>query len=210
MPSQSRGVFLTVEGIEGVGKSTIVKFIEEYLFQAKINFITTREPGGTPIAEQIRKILLTPNSEEMIQSETELLLMFASRVQHIAHVIQPALTKGQWVISDRFVDASFAYQGGGRGIDLSQIEMLEKWLVRDVHPDVTILLDAPAQIGLLRAKHRGPHDRIEQEKNDFFDRVRTVYLSRAKNDPKRFRVIDATQPLEMVQAEMVNILNEIL
>lgn len=210
MREHPRGVFLTVEGIEGVGKSTIVKFIEAHLQQTQKKIVMTREPGGTIIAEHIRQLLLTPNLDEVILPETELLLMFASRVQHIAKVILPALQKGEWVVSDRFVDASFAYQGGGRQIDLSHIERLEKWLVESVHPDLTILLDAPAEIGLQRAKHRGPHDRIEQEKTDFFERVRKVYLTRAEQDPKRFRVIDATQPLEVVQSKVLAILNEVL
>ena len=209
MPQHPRGVFLTVEGIEGVGKSTIVKCIEKYLHHAKKMVVMTREPGGTEIAEHIRQLLLTPNLNETMLPETELLLMFASRVQHIRGVIEPALQKGEWVVSDRFVDASFAYQGGGRQINLSYIEMLEKWLVKNPHPDLTILLDAPVEIGLQRAKHRGPHDRIEQEKTDFFERVRQVYLTRAKNDSRRFRVIDATQPLSVVEMQVEKILDEI-
>lgn len=209
MPQHPRGVFLTVEGIEGVGKSTIVKYIEKHLHDAKVKVVMTREPGGTEIAEHIRKLLLTPNLNEKMLPETELLLMFASRVQHIAGIIEPALQKGHWVVSDRFVDASFAYQGGGRQIHLPYIEMLEKWLVKNAHPDLTILLDAPAEIGLQRAKHRGPHDRIEQEKTDFFERVRHIYLTRAKNDPKRFRVIDATQSLTDVEMQVEKILDEI-
>lgn len=210
MPRQSGGIFLTIEGIEGVGKSTAVKFIQDYLTKTNKNFITTREPGGTLIAEQIRKVLLTPNSDELMLPETELLLMFASRVQHINNIILPALNDGKWVICDRFVDASFAYQGGGRGIDLSHIEMLDKWLVDKVQPRITILLDAPSEIGLTRAKHRGPHDRIEQEKIDFFERARAVYLTRATQDYKRFRVIDATQSFEVVQWELKRVLNELL
>lgn len=207
MPQQLCGIFLTIEGIEGVGKSTAVKYIQDYLIQAKKDFIVTREPGGTVIAEQIRKVLLTPNQDEIILPETELLLMFASRVQHIATVIQPALNAGKWVVCDRFVDASFAYQGGGRRIDLSKIEMLDNWLVDKVRPDMTILLDAPTQIGMTRAKHRGPHDRIEQEKADFFERARAVYLARAKSDSGRFRIVDATQQLDQVQAEIRKILD---
>lgn len=200
-------IFITIEGIEGVGKSTAVKFIENILTNKKINFIVTREPGGTFVAEQIRQILLTPNENENLQVNSELLLMFAARAQHIVHVIKPALQQNKWVVSDRFVDASYAYQGGGRGIPLSQIKMLDDWIVDGLKPDLTILLDAPAEIGLTRAKNKGAHDRIEQEKVEFFDRVRASYLARAKEDVKRFRVIDATQSLENVQAELTKIID---
>jgi dTMP kinase len=200
-------IFITIEGIEGVGKSTAVNFIKEYFSNQHIPFVATREPGGTDIAEQIRKILLTP-TEEIMLPETELLLMFASRIQHIKKVIMPALEAGQSVICDRFDDASFAYQGGGRGIDLAYIKNLDDWLVKR-HPDITLLLDAPSSLGLMRAKHRGPQDRIEQEKTAFFDRVRAVYLERASQDMKRFKIIDASQPLEMVQQEIKVILDEV-
>jgi dTMP kinase len=135
--------------------------------------------------------------------------MFASRVQHVHHVILPALATGKWVVSDRYVDASFAYQGGGREIEMSHIEMLEKWLLQKLRPDLTLLLDAPVQVGLERAKHRGPQDRIEQEKVTFFERVRNGYLNRMQQDKKRFRLIDATQPLSNVQAVLKKILDEI-
>lgn len=210
MPRQFGGAFLTIEGIEGVGKSTAVKFVQNYLQEKQINPIVTREPGGTFIAEEIRKALLTPNPDEIMQPETELLLMFASRIQHIQQVILPALMSGQWVLCDRFVDASYAYQGGGRGIDLSYIAMLDKWLVKNLRPDITILLDAPPEVGLFRAKHRGPHDRIEQEKMDFFERVRATYLELSRQDKQRFRVIDATQSLSLVQAELQRVLHELL
>lgn len=206
---QTKGLFLTIEGTEGVGKSTALKYIQDYLSQAGKNFIVTREPGGTVIAEQIRKILLTPNPTEKMVPETELLLMFACRVQHVHQVILPALAADKWVISDRFIDASFAYQGGGREMDVARIESLEKWLLPDFKPDLTLLFDAPAQVGLERAKHRGAQDRIEQEKIDFFERVRAGYLERMQQDKKRFRLIDATQSLEKVQIELKKILDEI-
>jgi dTMP kinase len=204
------GVFLSVEGIEGVGKSTVVKYIAEYLTLAAREVILTREPGGTKIAESIRQILLDPNIEEKINPDTELLLMFACRSQLITQVIQPALQAGKWVISDRFVDASYAYQGGGRKMNVSHIQMLDQWIVNELKPKVTILLDAPPSLGLARAKNRGPHDRIEQEKVDFFERVRMGYLQQAKADSKRFRIIDATQPLKKVQHDIKYILDELL
>ncbi len=202
------GIFLSIEGIEGVGKTTAVRFIEQYLKQKEIDFILTREPGGTEIAEQIRHILLNPNSEEILATNTELLLMFACRAQHIQQVILPALQEQKWVVCDRYIDASYAYQGGGRNISLAHIKMLDDWIVNELLPDKTILLDAPPEVGLARAKHRGPQDRIEQEAVDFFDRVRRAYLLRAEEDPKRFRVIDATKDLETVQDEIIRVLNE--
>ncbi len=210
MQQSQRGVFLTLEGGEGLGKSTAVKFIQQYLQQAQIDFITTREPGGTPVAEQIRQLLLNPNVAEEITPVTELLLMFASRSQHIANLILPALAAGKWVICDRFVDASYAYQGGGRGFDTQQIKQLDDWIVGELRPQVTILLDAPPQLGMARAKNRSMHDRIEQEKLDFFERVRTAYLVRAKGEPDRFKIIDATKPLAAVQAEIKMIMDNIV
>lgn len=203
------GVFLTLEGIEGVGKSTAISYIKEFLTLAKKEFVITREPGGTAIAEKIREVLLIP-TEEVMQPEAELLLMFASRIQHVNHVIRPALQANKWVISDRFVDASYAYQGGGRGVPLVYLQQLDQWIVNGIQPDCTILLDAPPEIGLARAKHRAPHDRIEQEQVDFFTRAREVYLQRAEKFPERFRIIDATQPLKVVQGELKKILEELI
>jgi len=203
----TRGVFLTIEGIEGVGKSTAVHYIRDYLLALKKDFILTREPGGTKLAEAIRELLLRPDPHEIMTREAELLLMFASRAQHIANVILPALQAGKWVVSDRFLDASYAYQGGGRKIDTARIDMLTQWIVGNVKPTLTILLDADPAVGLARAKNRGPQDRIEQEKIDFFERVRNGYLVCAKQDPTRFHIINANQPLEKVQDELKKILD---
>lgn len=209
MQHLTRGLFITIEGIEGVGKSTAVKFMEEYFASRGLSYVSTREPGGTVIAERIRNVLLMPNTDEKMLPETELLLMFAGRVQHIANVIKPALESGKYVICDRFDDASFAYQGGGRGIALSYIKMLDDWLVNR-HPDVTILLDASPTVGLMRAMHRGPQDRIEQEKTVFFERVRTEYLKRAKQYSGRFKVIDASQSVDAVQQSIKKIIDDLV
>ncbi|MDR3492937.1 MAG: dTMP kinase [Gammaproteobacteria bacterium] len=203
------GIFLTIEGIEGVGKTTAMKFIQKYLTHIHQDFVLTREPGGTGVAEQIRQILLTPNTIETITPEAELLLMFASRAQHIQHFILPHLREGKVVVSDRFVDASYAYQGGGRQIDINRIATLEKWIMDNLRPHATILLDAPAALGMARAKNRGSQDRIEQEKIDFFERVRAAYLVRAENDKQRFYVLDATQPLNVVHAQIKTVLDKL-
>jgi dTMP kinase len=205
----TQGILITIEGIEGVGKSTAVKWIARYLTDHHHDVFVTREPGGTKIAERIRELLLTPESDEVMRPETELLLMFAARIQHIHQVILPALSQHKCVVSDRFIDASFAYQGGGRNIDQAHIRLLDQWLVNTVRPQLTILLDAPAEIGMTRAKHRGPHDRIEQEDILFFERVRQAYLDRATAEPNRFRVIDATQPLQVVEAHIKKALDEL-
>ncbi len=197
-----KNFFITLEGCEGVGKSTAMSFIEKYLTEKKVNFVMTREPGGTPIGEAIREILLN-TQKEVVLSKTELLLMFAAREQHIEHVIKPALNAGKTVVSDRFTDASFAYQGGGRKIAMDRIQLLANWIQGDLEPDLTLLLDAPVLIGLNRINLRGDKDRIEQENNDFFKRVREVYLERAKQFPKRFVIINADASLEDVQGQIV-------
>lgn len=201
----SKGFFITIEGGEGVGKSTAIKAITQFLQSADIDYVLTREPGGTEIAEAIRQVLLNKYTEPMC-ADTELLLMFAGRAQNISQVIKPALQKGQWIVSDRFVDASFAYQGGGRGIDLQRIAELAKWTIGDLQPDMTILLDAPVEIGFHRIQNRGAKDRIESEGLDFLQRVRDQYLQLAKQYPQRFRVIDADQALEKVHADIFAVL----
>jgi len=170
----------------------------------------TREPGGTEIAEAIRKLILAHYNETMTQ-EAELLMMFASRAQHIDHIILPNLLKGKLVISDRFTDASFAYQGAGRGMPENFIASLERWVQKDLKPDLTILLDAPAKVGSHRAKHRGiAADRIEREQLQFFERARSCYLTRAELDPDRFHVIDATQSLAQVKAQLTEVMDQFL
>lgn len=208
--TDKRGLFVTVEGIEGVGKSTAIRFLQAQFEEKGIGVLVTREPGGTEIAETIRNVLLAHYEEKMTQ-DAELLMMFASRAQHIAHVIKPAIDAGKLVLSDRFTDASFAYQGAGRGMSEEYIAGLEKWVQGGLKPDLTILLDAPAEVGSSRARRRGKEaDRIEVEKIQFFERARGCYLARAKLEPSRFRVIDATQSLSQVKAELTKITNELI
>ncbi len=201
--------FITLEGIEGVGKSTQLSFIRNYLLKSKQPLVVTREPGGTPMAEELRKVLLQKNKEPVTQ-EAELLLLFAGRAQHIAQVIRPALAAGKWVICDRFTDATYAYQGGGRGMSLEQIAMLEKWVQQDLHPDLVLLLDAPVKTALKRIKRRRMKDRIEMEQESFFQRVRDGYLARAEQFPNRYKIIDARQPCLKVQKQIKSILDELL
>ena len=198
-----RGRFITLEGGEGAGKSTQLQTVAACLTAAGIPFLTTREPGGTPRAEAIRGLLLSPGEAEPMASETELLLMFAARAQHVKQRIAPALAAGTWVLCDRFTDATRAYQGGGRGLDLSQIEALAAWVHGDCWPDLTLLLDVPAAQGLARAEKRSAKDRIEQEALAFFERVRAHYLAQAAAEPTRFRVIDAAPAEAAVTAQVM-------
>jgi dTMP kinase len=192
--------FITLEGGEGVGKTTHIAAVCEFLERRGIAVLATREPGGTPVGEQIRGILL---GNHAIAAETELLLLFAARAQHVQDVIRPALGRGQWVVCDRFTDASFAYQGGGRGVDERMIGALQDHVQRGLQPDLTLLLDAPVEVGLARAKRRGPADRFEQETLAFFRRVRASYLDRAGRSPERMRVVDASGSPEQVRAALV-------
>jgi len=196
-----KGKFITVEGIEGVGKTTNIDFIHQQLQAAGRDVVLTREPGGTPLAEAIRGLLLDPAYTGM-DSTCELQLMFAARAEHLAKVVWPALQQGQWVLCDRFTDATYAYQGGGRGIDSSVIARLEELVQGDFRPDLTLLLDVPVEIGLARAGKRGALDRFEQEKVEFFQRVRNAYLEMAQRSPDRYRVIDASLPLNEVQNQI--------
>ena len=197
---------VTLEGGEGAGKSTVLAALRDTLSAAGQDVVCTREPGGTPLAEQIRDLLLDPRHEPPAQ-ETELLLMFAARAQHVRETVLPALARGAWVLSDRFTDASYAYQGGARGGDVQFIAELERRVV-GIEPGLTLLLDVPVQVGLSRMRGRGEADRIESEREDFFERVRTAYLGRAQAHPERFRLIDASQALEVVAATAVGHLQE--
>jgi len=209
MSKDLQGRFITVEGTEGVGKSTNINFLCQLLKDKGIEIVLTREPGGTPLAEELRELLLTPR-EERVSQDTELLLMFAARAQHIENVIRPALARGAWVISDRFTDATFAYQGGGRGVEVESIRMLESLVQHGLHPDLTLLLDLDVEVGLQRASARSTPDRFEQEKVDFFGKVRAAYLERAKNEPNRFAVIDASCAIEAVQSQISAAVSEYL
>lgn len=197
----TRGKFITVEGIEGVGKSTNITHIRHLIEAAGFKVLMTREPGGTPLGEAIRGLLLDPRYTGM-SPDCELQLMFAARAEHLAQVIQPALDKGQWVLCDRFTDATYAYQGGGRGIDAGKIARLEQWVQGDFRPDLTVLLDVPVEVGLARAGKRSALDRFELEQIGFFDRVRQVYLDLAARHARRYRLVDANQPLDRVQQQL--------
>lgn len=209
MGAEKRGVFITLEGTEGAGKSSNLSFINDFLRSRNIDLIVTREPGGTPIAEEIRSLLLTPRSEKICEN-TELLLIFAARAQHLQYLIEPRLRSGQWVLSDRFTDASFAYQGGGRQMNMDTISQLERMVQGDLRPDLVILLDVPVEIGMRRVLKRGALDRFEQENIAFFERVRESYLQRAKAMPDSYAVIDAKQSLAKVQQDIVSILEPYL
>ncbi|MFT4998125.1 MAG: dTMP kinase [Flavobacteriales bacterium] len=199
--SKNFGLFLTVEGGEGAGKTTNIKTICDFLSANNIDYIVTREPGGTDLAEQIRELLLAPR-EESVAVKTELLLMFAARAQHLENKILPALTAGQWVVCDRFTDATFAYQGGGREMGMELISQLETIVQEDLQPDCTFLLDLPIEIGMQRASLRGDLDRFEQEKLSFFKRVRATYLMRAEQDVNRFKIIDASKDISVVARQL--------
>ncbi|QEY58122.1 dTMP kinase [Pseudomonas sp. C27(2019)] len=193
-----RGLFITLEGPEGAGKTTNRAYLAEQLQAQGLSVVLTREPGGTALAEQIRNILLAPHAETMA-IDTELLLMFAARAQHLAQIILPALDEGKIVICDRFTDATYAYQGGGRGLDCSRIALLEQFVQGDLRPDMTLLFDLPVADGMARAVARGKLDRFEQEQQDFFEAVRQSYLQRASDDPERFRLVNAQLALPDVQ-----------
>lgn len=198
-----QGLFVTFEGTEGVGKSTNIEFVASRLAEQGIEYRVTREPGGTPLAEEIRELLLA-HREEPVHELTELLLMFAARAQHLHTLIMPLLKRGVWVLSDRFTDATYAYQGGGRQMPKNHIEQLEQFVQGVIQPDHVVLLDAPVDVGMERAGRRGALDRFESEDLSFFQRIREAYLERAKAAPDRYDVINAARPLEAVQADLAN------
>lgn len=204
-----KGRFITLEGGEGVGKTTNLLFIKQLLENQQIKVVTTREPGGTELAEDIRGLLLAKRVE-VVAETTELLLMFAARAQHIQQVIQPALDQGRWVLCDRFTDATYAYQGGGRGMDTNTIEWLENKVQGSIRPDLTLLLDAPVNVGMDRANKRAELDRFELEKQAFFEKVRKTYLLRAKQNSNIIKVIDAEQALNKVQEQISIVIKNFL
>lgn len=203
--SQQCGRFITIEGTEGVGKSTNIEFIRQWLQARGIELVQTREPGGTPFAEDVRNLLLAVR-DESVDETAELLLMFAARSQHLNKLIKPALERGAWVLCDRFTDSTYAYQGGGRGVDMKKIAALEEFVQGDLRPDVTLILDIDVAVGLERASKRAAFDRFESEKVEFFERVRSVFLARAEQAPGRYRVVDAGQPLLDVQSDIEKVL----
>ena len=200
-----KGKFITIDGVEGAGKSTQIKFICDYLEAKGVNVVLTREPGGTDLGEKIRELLLSTTTKSM-HADSELLLMFAARNEHIHHKIIPALEKGDWVLSDRFTDASYAYQGGGRGLDIERIEYLEHWVLKGFTPDMTLLLDIPVDLGMSRVESRGEKDRIELEELDFFERVRQAYIDRSDKYPQRIKLIDSSKSREHTSAQIEKIL----
>lgn len=205
----ARGKFITVEGIEGVGKSTNIAVLVERIRAAGHEVLTTREPGGTPFAEDIRDILMN-RGDEPVPEIAEVLLMFAARSFNVSNVIVPALEAGTWVVCDRFTDSTRAYQGGGRGIPMATIDRIADWVHGDTWPDLTILLDAPVSIGMARAGSRSEPDRFEQEQHEFFERVRECYLQLADAEPGRFTVIDTTRSIAHVSADVVTVVERLL
>ncbi len=202
-----RGAFITLEGIEGAGKSTCLALVGQLLQQSGRQFIETREPGGTPLGESLRRLLLDHSSAGM-SSDTELLMMFAARSEHLQRKILPAMEEGKWVLCDRFTDATYAYQGGGRGIPAARIQILEEWVQKGMKPDLTLLLDLPPETGLARAGKRSAPDRFETEALSFFHRVRQAYLDLARAEPARIRIVDASRPLPEVQAQVSALVRE--
>lgn len=206
---KQRGLFITVEGIEGAGKSTAMTLIESSLRKADIDLVATREPGGTALGERLRNLLLTP-SDTAIDARAELLMMFAARAQHLHECIRPALEGGRWVLCDRFTDASYAYQGAGREMGADAVATLEDLVQGALRPDIILLLDVPVELGIERARGRGALDRFEQEDRDFFERARRAYLDRAAHSSGRYRIIDGSRPLHEVQDALRQLVSELI
>lgn len=204
-----RGKFITIEGTEGVGKSTNLAFVLQWLEAQGLEVVVTREPGGTPLAEEIRSLLLAKRAEP-VDETAELLLVFAARAQHLQAVIKPALARGAWVLCDRFTDATYAYQGGGRGLSLDTIAQLEQLVQGDLRPDLTLILDIDVALGLERASARGELDRFESETLAFFERVRAAYQTRSAAAPGRYAIVDAGQLLDQVQADIARVLQQLV
>jgi len=203
--SQKINKFITFEGMDGAGKSTHLAWFADVLRQRGSDVVVTREPGGTPLGEQLREILLN----QPMSIGTEAMLMFAARLEHVEQVIKPALRAGKWVISDRFSDASFAYQGGGRGLDWDKLSQLEQWVHPDLQPDLTLFFDVPVEVARQRLANNVSLDRFEQEQSDFFERVRAGYHRRVQENPQRYAVIDAAQTLELVKHELEVIISKL-
>lgn len=203
------GKFITIEGTEGVGKSTNLSYVHEWLTNRGIEVVVTREPGGTPLAEEIRTLLLAKR-DESVDETAELLLVFAARAQHLQQVIKPTLARGAWVLCDRFTDATYAYQGAGRGLDVGTIAQLEQLVQGDLRPDLTLVLDIDVELGLQRARQRADLDRFESEAVVFFERVRKGYRQRVQADPARYAIVDAGQDLSAVQRDIEGVLQALL
>ena len=201
----SKARFITFEGVDGAGKSTGLEWFANALRERGVDLLVTREPGGTPLGEKLRELLL----HESMHAETEAMLMFASRREHVEQVIRPALQRGTWVISDRFSDASFAYQGGGRGVPVAKLEQLEQWTHGDLQPDLTLLFDIPIEVARARLSNNASLDKFEREQGEFFDKVRQAYLARVAKNPDRYAVIRAEKSLQEVQQQLADILSSL-
>ena len=204
-----RGKFITIEGGEGAGKSTNIAYLAERIAASGIEVVTTREPGGTRIGEELRELLLRPREQD-VDPMAELLMIFAARAQHLTEVVIPALDSGRWVISDRFTDATYAYQGAGRELGEAPVAALEQLVQGELRPDLTIILDLPVDVGMERANGRAELDRFEQERNSFFERVRQCYLTRAADNPHRYCCVDASRPLDSVREQLDSVIERLV
>jgi len=197
-----KGKFITLEGVDGAGKSTHIPFILSLLESLGVEVVSTREPGGTPLGERLREILL----QQPMHPQTETMLMFAARHEHIRQVIEPALARGAWILSDRFTDATFAYQCGGRGVPKEKVSVLEQWVQGALRPDLTLLFDVPVEVSTLRLAGARNPDKFERENVDFFNRIRDTYLARAQADPARFRIINTNRSIEEVRDSLEEVI----